>query len=89
MYIKEYSMGLAQKINDVVEQLPERQQVLVLELVKNLIDPDDILTEDDIRAIEKAEAEYELGECTRLEDIDLDCEPIDIDDEELIVSERG
>jgi hypothetical protein len=54
-------MSLAQQINLIVEQLPETEQKLILELVRR-INPDDILTPDDIFDIEEARMEYARGE---------------------------
>jgi len=54
-------MSIIQQINLIVEQLPENQQMLILDLVK-CINPDDALTADDITDIEEARAEYARGE---------------------------
>ncbi|MDR2168170.1 MAG: hypothetical protein LBE35_10035 [Clostridiales bacterium] len=54
-------MTLVQEINSIVEQLPQRQQRLILDLV-SLINPDDILTDEDIADIREARAEYARGE---------------------------
>ena len=54
-------MSLATQINLIVEQLPEVEQRLILELVKR-INPDDVLTPEDIADIEEARAEYARGE---------------------------
>jgi len=62
-------MSLAQQINTFVEQMPEKNQVLVLELVKTMISPDDILTDEDIADIEQARVEFARGEYVRHEDI--------------------
>ena len=64
-------MRLAEQINVIVEQMPEKKQAVLLELVKTMIDPDELLSDDDIKALDEADAEYERGECVRLEDIDL------------------
>lgn len=63
-------MSLAQQINMIVEQMPEKKQFLILELVKNMISPDDILTEEDLADIKQARAEIARGEFVRHEDID-------------------
>ena len=63
-------MSVAQQISTIVEQMPEKNQVLVLELVKTMISPDDILTDEDIADIKQARAEFARGEFTRHEDID-------------------
>ena len=54
-------MSIVQQINLMVEQLPEIEQRLILELIRR-INPDDNLTADDIADIEEARAEYERGE---------------------------
>lgn len=63
-------MSLAQQINMIVEQMPEKKQFLILELVKNMISPDDILTEEDLADVKQARAEIARGEFVRHEDID-------------------
>ena len=62
-------MSLAGQINTIVEQMPEKNQVLVLELVKTMVSSDNILTEEDIRDIKQARAEFARGEFVRHEDI--------------------
>ena len=63
-------MTLRNQIDMIVEQLPEKNQMLVLELVKAMILPDDILTDEDIADIEQARIEFARGEFVRHEDID-------------------
>ena len=55
-------MSLAEQISIIVEQMPKKNQALVLELVKTMVSPDDILTDEDIADIKKARAEYAYGE---------------------------
>jgi hypothetical protein len=55
-------MSIAEQINMFVEQMPEKRQSLILELVKTMIPPDDILTDEDIADIEQARAEFARGE---------------------------
>jgi len=55
-------MSLAEQIGSIVDQMPQRNQALVLELVKTMISPDDILTDEDIADIEQARADFERGE---------------------------
>ncbi|MEL7624630.1 MAG: hypothetical protein AAGU12_13765 [Clostridiales bacterium] len=62
-------MSLAKQINLIVEQMPEKKQAILLELVKTMVSPDDILSEEDIAEIEQARAEFIRGECIRHEDI--------------------
>jgi len=65
-------MSLAQQIRTIVEQMPEKKQTLVFELVKTMISPDDILSDEDIADIERAHAEIARGEYVRHEDINWD-----------------
>ncbi len=51
-------MSVAEQINVIVEQMPAKNQKLVLELVKTMVSPDDILTDEDIADIEQARAEF-------------------------------
>ena len=53
----------------MVEQLPEPEQVLVLEIVKRFF-TDDIATEEDMKDIAAARAEYMRGETVKDADID-------------------
>ena len=62
-------MSLANQINTFVEQMPKENQALVLELVKTMVSPDDVLTDGDIADIKKARAEFARGEFVRHEDI--------------------
>ena len=55
-------MSIAEQINVIIEQMPEKRQSLILELIKTMISPDDILTDEDIADIEQARAEFALGE---------------------------
>jgi hypothetical protein len=54
-------MSIAQQISFIVEQLPETEQTLILELVRR-ISPDDILTATDLTDIEEARLEFARGE---------------------------
>ena len=58
-------MSLAKQISSFVEQLPEKNQALVLELVKTMVSPDDVLSDEDIADIKQARAEFERGEFVR------------------------
>lgn len=63
-------MSVAEQINLLVTQLPEKDQTLVLELVQRMApDPDDVLSAEDLADIEEARREYERGECIPLEAI--------------------
>jgi len=61
--------NLSIQINNMVEQLPEPEQVLVLEIVKRFF-TDDIATEEDMKDIAAARAEYMRGETVKDADID-------------------
>ncbi len=63
-------MSLAQEITSIVEQMPEKKQAVLLELVKTMVSPDDILSDEDIADIEQARDEFSRGEFVRHEDID-------------------
>ena len=63
-------MSISQQISIIVEQLPEKNQAILLELLKTMISSDDILTDEDIADIEQARAEFARGEFVRHEDID-------------------
>ena len=62
-------MSLAEQINAIIEQLPEKNQKLVFELVKTMVSPDDILSNEDIADIRQARVEYARGETIRFEDV--------------------
>ncbi len=48
------------KLVDVIDSLPEQEQFLLFEIAKRFL-PDDIATEDDLKAIATARKEYEQG----------------------------
>jgi hypothetical protein len=54
-------MSITQQIGFIIEQLPEADQRLILELVMR-INADDVITADDAADIESARAEYARGE---------------------------
>ena len=60
---------VTQQISEIVDCLPEAEQLLVLEIVKRFL-PDDVATPDDIAAIQAARAEYSRGETVTHDDID-------------------
>lgn len=62
-------MSLAQQINLIVEQMPETKQALLLALVKTMMSPDDVLSEEDIADVKQARVEFARGESVRHEDI--------------------
>jgi hypothetical protein len=63
-------MSVAEQISEIVAQMPQKNQVLILELVKTMISPDDVLTDEDIADIEQARAEFDRGEFVRDDEID-------------------
>ena len=65
-------MTLTEQISTIVEQMPEKKQMLILDLLKNMVDPDDILTDEDILDIKQARAEFARGEYVRHQDIKWD-----------------
>ena len=65
-------MSLVQQISEIVEQMPEKKQGLVFELVKTMISPDDYLSDEDIADIQQARGKFARGEYVRHEDIDWD-----------------
>ena len=62
---------LTRQITEIVEQLPETDLTLVLEIVKRFL-PDDVATADDLKTISIAQEEYRCGETVSHEDIDWD-----------------
>jgi hypothetical protein len=65
-------MLISEQIGAVLEQLPEERQRLILEVAKNMLPSDDILTDEDIADIKQARAEFARGEYVRYEDINWD-----------------
>lgn len=53
---------------EMIDCLPEQEQVLVFEIVKRFV-PDDVATPDDLRAIQEAREEYAQGETVNHNDI--------------------
>ena len=60
---------LRTQLVDMIDCLPEQEQLLVFEIVKRFI-PDDVATPEDLADIKRANEEFERGEFTRHEDID-------------------
>ena len=61
--------ALSTRINYMVEQLQEPEQILVLEIVKRFL-ADDVATPDDLIDISIAREEYLLGETIKDANID-------------------
>ena len=59
------------RLVEMIDCLPEQDQVLVFEIVKRFV-PDDVATADDLRAIQAAHEEYVLGETVSHNDINWD-----------------
>jgi hypothetical protein len=62
-------MSLAQQIHEFVEQMPEKSQALVLELVKTMLSSDDVITDEDAADIRQARSEFARGDFFRHEDV--------------------
>ena len=54
---------------EMIDCLPEQEQILLLEIVKRFV-PDDIATEDDAEAVRMAKEDYARGETIDHNDID-------------------
>jgi|GEM_PF-1335086 len=65
-------MTIAQQIGEMVEQMPENRQVLILEMVKIMLAPDDFLSDEDIEDIARARREFAHGGGINHDDIDWD-----------------
>ena len=60
-----------QRIAKMFEQLSEREQAIISELIYRLL-PDDVATPDDLAAIAKSQEEYMRGETVDFDDINWD-----------------
>ncbi|WP_313584547.1 hypothetical protein [Lacrimispora sp.] len=54
---------IRKQLDEMLDYLPESEQVLLFEIVKRFI-PDDVATSDDLKAIQAAQREYDQGETT-------------------------
>jgi len=61
----------AQNVAQMYDQLSEREQSIIAELIYRLL-PDDIATPDDLIAIAESQANYERGEVVSHDDMDWD-----------------
>lgn len=59
---------IRKQLDEMIDCLPEQEQILLFEIVKRFV-PDDIATADDLAAIEAARAEYARGETVSHEGI--------------------
>lgn len=64
-------LPIRNQLVEMIDCLPEQDQVLVFEIVKRFV-PDDVATADDLRAIQEAREEYVHGETVSHNDIDWD-----------------
>jgi len=64
-------LSVKEQIKDLIDYVPESEQVVLLEVVKHFV-ADDIATPDDLAAIEEARREFENGETIPHEAIDWD-----------------
>jgi FixJ family two-component response regulator len=61
----------AQSVAQMYDQLSEREQSIIAELIYRLL-PDDIATPDDLIAIAESQTDYERSETVSHDDIDWD-----------------
>ena len=61
----------AQNVANMYEQLSEREQSIISELICRLL-PDDIATADDLITIAESQKDYERGETISHDDINWD-----------------
>lgn len=57
------------RIVEMIDYLPEQEQILIFEIVKRFV-PDDRATSDDLLAIREAREEYMQGKTINHDDID-------------------
>lgn len=51
---------IREQIDEMLDYLPEEEQIIIFEIVKRFI-PDDVATTDDFEAIRDARSEYRKG----------------------------
>jgi len=61
----------AQNVAYMYEQLTEREQSIIAELIYRLL-PDDVATSDDLIAIAESQTDYDRGETVSHDDINWD-----------------
>lgn len=64
-------LSVKEKINEMLDYMPEQEQLIIFEIVKRFA-PDDVATADDLEAIAAARKEYLHGETVSHEAIDWD-----------------
>lgn len=62
---------IRRQLDEMIDCLPESEQILLLEIVKRFV-PDDVATANDIIAIKAAREDYERGETIAHEAINWD-----------------
>ena len=63
------AIAVKEQLFDVINHLPEQEQLLLFEIAKRF-DADDIATVDDMQAVQLARAEYAAGETVDINAID-------------------
>lgn len=64
-------LPLRKQLDEMLDYLPEAEQVIIFEIVKRFV-PDDVATADDLEAIQAARREYANGETVSHEAINWD-----------------
>ena len=64
-------LPVRQKIDEMLDYIPEEEQLIIFEIVKRFA-PDDVATADDLEAIAEARQEYASGETVSVNAIDWD-----------------
>ncbi len=62
---------IREQIDEMLDYLPETEQIIIFEIVKRFL-PDDAATSDDLEAIRAARSEYAKGETVSHEAINWD-----------------
>lgn len=62
-------LAIRNQLVEMIDCLPEQEQALLFEIVKRFV-PDDVATDDDLRAIQAAHEEYARGETVNHNNID-------------------
>lgn len=67
-------LAVRDELVHTIDRLPVAEQILLFEIAQRFLtdDMDDILTADDLIAIQEAEREYAAGETVNHNDIDWD-----------------
>lgn len=62
---------IKKQLAEVIDYLPEQEQILLFEIAKRFV-PDDIATSEDLEAIKTAREEYTKGETVNHNNINWD-----------------